>query len=148
MKDKYLRAVADFRNLQERTKREINSARDFAISRFARDLLESIDNLDRALDTVPKDKVGKDDSNKDLSNLYGGLKMTESILMQTLKKHGLERFDPSEEAERFNPNLHEATFMTKMEDKEDGTVFMTQQKGFLLNGRVVRAAKVGVVKNS
>lgn len=126
----------------------MNSARDFAISRFAKDLLESVDNLDRALDTVPKDKLGKEDSNTDLANLYDGLKMTETILMQTLKKHGLERFDPSEQAERFDPNLHEATFMTKMEGKEDGTVFMTQQKGFLLNGRVVRAAKVGVVKNS
>lgn len=148
LKDKYLRSVADFRNLQDRTKREVTSARDFAISRFAKDLLESVDNLDRALDTVPKDKLEKEDSNKDLANLYDGLKMTEKILMQTLKKHGLERFDPSAQAERFDPNLHEATFMTKMDDKEDGTVFMTQQKGFLLNGRVVRAAKVGVVKNS
>ena len=64
--------------------------------------------------------------------------MTESILMQTLKKHGLERFDPSAEEEMFNPNLHEATFQTKVEGKEDGRVFMTQQKGFLLNGRVIR----------
>ena len=74
--------------------------------------------------------------------------MTETILMQTLKKHGLERFDPSENREKFNPNMHEATFQTKVEGKEDGDVFMTQQKGFVLNGRVVRAAKVGVVKNS
>jgi len=58
--------------------------------------------------------------------------------MQTLKKHGLERFDPSENGEQFNPNLHEATFQTKVEGKENGSVFMTQQKGFLLNGRVVR----------
>lgn len=58
--------------------------------------------------------------------------------MQTLKRHGLERFDPSEKGEAFNPNLHEATFQTKVEGKEDGSVFMTQQKGFLLNGRVVR----------
>ncbi len=80
--------------------------------------------------------------------LYDGLKMTESILLQTLKKNGLERFDPSEQQERFNPNLHEATFQTAVEGKEDGTVFLTQQKGFSLNGRVIRAAKVGVVKNS
>ena len=58
--------------------------------------------------------------------------------MQTLKKHGLERFDPSDKGEKFDPNLHEATFQTKVDGKEDGTVFMTQQKGFLLNGRVVR----------
>lgn len=61
--------------------------------------------------------------------------------MGTLKKHGLERFDPSEgEGESFNPNLHEATFQTKVEGKEDGQVFMTQQKGFLLNGRVLRVS--------
>ena len=71
--------------------------------------------------------------------------MTERILMQTLKKHGLERFDPSEKGERFDPNLHEATFMTKVEGKEDGTVFMTQQKGFVLNGRVIRVGGVLVV---
>ncbi len=64
--------------------------------------------------------------------------MTDTILMQTLKKHGLERFDPSAEGEMFNPNLHEATFQTKVDGKENGSVFMTQQKGFLLNGRVVR----------
>ncbi|KAM0806308.1 GrpE-domain-containing protein [Usnea florida] len=147
LKDKYLRSVADFRNLQERTKRDIQSARDFAISRFAQDLVESVDNLDRALSTVPSESK-QADSSKELANLYDGLKMTNTILLQTLKKHGLERFDPSENGEQFNPNLHEATFQTPVEGKDDGSVFMTQQKGFILNGRVIRAAKVGVVKNS
>jgi molecular chaperone GrpE len=72
--------------------------------------------------------------------------MTETILMQTLKKHGLERFSP--EGEKFNPNEHEATFMSPQAGKEDNTVFHVQQKGFKLNGRVLRAAKVGVVKNA
>ncbi|MCJ1259406.1 Mitochondrial matrix cochaperone [Lignoscripta atroalba] len=148
LKDKYLRSVADFRNLQDRTKRDIQSARDFAITRFAKDLVDSVDNLDRALSTVPPEKLSQDDANKDLLSLYEGLKMTDGILMQTLQKHGLERFDPSEKGEKFNPNLHEATFQTPVEGKEDGTVFHTQQKGFILNGRVVRAAKVGVVKNA
>ncbi|KAF6221369.1 hypothetical protein HO133_002224 [Letharia lupina] len=147
LKDKYLRSVADFRNLQERTKRDVQSARDFAISRFAQDLVESVDNLDRALGTVPSEKLGQAESNKELVHLYDGLRMTETILMQTLKKHGLERFDPSENGEQFDPNLHEATFQTPVEGKDNGSVFMTQQKGFMLNGRVIRAAKVGVVKN-
>jgi len=145
-KDKYLRSVADFRNLQERTKREVQAAKDFALQRFARDLVESVDNLDRALTTVPAESLNPD--NKDLVTLHDGLKMTDSILMSTLKKHGLERFDPSAEGLRFDPNMHEAVFQTPQPDKEDGTVFHTQQKGFLLNGRVLRAAKVGVVKNS
>ena len=74
--------------------------------------------------------------------------MTDNIFMSTLKKHGLERFDPSEKSEKFDPNVHEAVFQTPMPDKEDGVCFHTQQKGFFLNGRVLRAAKVGVVKNA
>lgn len=146
LKDKYLRSVADFRNLQERTRREIQAAKDFALQHFARDLVESVDNLDRALGTVPAEKLSSD-ANPDLVTLHDGLKMTENILMQTLKKHGLERFDPSVEGLRFDPNVHEAVFQTPQSGKEDGTVFHTQQKGFMLNGRVLRAAKVGVVKN-
>lgn len=138
--DKYLRSVADFRNLQERTKREVASARDFAISRFAKDLIDSVDNLDRALATVPVDALTASDANKDLVSLHSGLKMTETILMNTLKKHGLERFDPAVEGEKFDPNKHEATFQTPQPDKEDGTVFYTQQKGFALNGRVLRVS--------
>ncbi|MCJ1315571.1 Mitochondrial matrix cochaperone [Xylographa vitiligo] len=147
LKDKYLRSVAEFRNLQDRTKRDITAARDFAITRFAKDLVDSVDNLDRALETVPPEKL-TDAGDQDLKSLYDGLKMTERILMQTLSKHGLERFDPGANGDRFDPNVHEATFMTKVEGKEDGTVFLTQQKGFSLNGRVIRAAKVGVVKNA
>ena len=64
--------------------------------------------------------------------------------MSTLKKHGLERFDPSIEGEKFDPNLHDAAFMTKVEGRPDGSVFETIQKGFLLNGRVVRVSFVVV----
>ena len=145
LQDRYLRSVADFRNLQDRTKRDVDSTRSFAIFRFASDLIESVDNLDRALKTVPAEKIGQPDSNKELTNLYEGLKMTDSILMQTLKKHGLERFDPSVEEEMFNPNLHEAIFQTKVEGKENGRVFMTQQTGFLLNGRVVRVSSLVLI---
>jgi molecular chaperone GrpE len=139
--------VAEFRNLQERTKRDMQTARDFGIQKFAKDLVDSVDNLDRALAMVPAEKLSAADASKDLVALYDGLRMTESILMSTLKKHGLERFDPSVASEKFDPNEHEATFMTPMEGKENNTVFHTQQKGFKLNGRVLRAAKVGVVKN-
>jgi molecular chaperone GrpE len=130
----------------------MKAARDFAIQRFAQDLVESVDNFDRALSMVPEEKLKtpaegqeKTEHQQDLVNLYEGLKMTETILLQTLKKHGLERFDPNGLV--FNPNEHEATFMTPMPDKEHNTVFHVQQKGFKLNGRVLRPAKVGVVKN-
>lgn len=148
--------MADFRNLQERARREQQAARDFAIQRFAKDLIESVDNLDLALSNVPADKVeapksqdpNAADPYKELRELHGGLQMTATVFLNTLKKHGLERFDPSENADKFDPNLHEATFQAPQEGKEDGTVFHTVQKGFLLNGRVLRAPKVGVVKNA
>jgi molecular chaperone GrpE len=146
LQDKYLRSVADFRNLQERTARETKAAKDFAIQRFARDLVESVDNLDRALSTVAPEKLQGE--NSDLSAFHEGVKMTDSILINTLKKHGLERFDPSETTEKFDPNVHEAVFQAPQPDKEDGVVFFTQQKGFKLNGRILRPAKVGVVKNA
>lgn len=142
----------------------MDSARQFAIQRFAADLLESIDNLDRALTAVPDAALGKSDAaaptestgegsssipDKDLVALHSGLRMTEEILLNTLKKHGLERFDPTEGTGRkFDPNTDEATFFTKVDGKEDGDVFFVQSKGFKLNGRVIRAAKVGVVKNA
>lgn len=145
----------------------MDSARQFAIQRFATDLLDSIDNLDRALQTVPEASL-KETSNsatesnsnssvegsasthaKDLRALHSGLKMTEEILLNTLRKHGIERFDPAErEGKKFDPNLDEATFFMKVEGQGEGEVFHTQSKGFTLNGRVIRAAKVGVVKNS
>ncbi|KAF2717781.1 GrpE-domain-containing protein [Polychaeton citri CBS 116435] len=145
--DRLKRSVAEYRNLQEQTKREVQAARDFALQRFAKDLIDSVDNLDRALQNVPEEGL-KEGANSELLNLYNGLKMTDDILMSTLKKHGLERFDPSLEGDKFDPNRHEATFQTPMPDKQDGTVFFTQQKGFVYNGRTLRAAKVGVVKNS
>ncbi|KAI1923943.1 GrpE, mitochondrial [Ophidiomyces ophidiicola] len=151
LKDRYLRSVADFRNLQERTRRDVDAARSFAIQRFGADLIESIDNFERALEAVPSDKLSNGE-NKELTDLYDGLKMTETVIMNTLKKHGLERFDPSELVEnkpqKFNPKLHEATFMAPAPGKEDGDILHVQTKGFMLNGRVLRAAKVGVVKNA
>ncbi|KAI1266154.1 GrpE-domain-containing protein [Xylariaceae sp. FL1019] len=150
-KDKYMRALAEFRNdfeqLQKRTEREKKAARDFAIQPFAKDLVDSVDNLDRALIMGSESLQPAEGAevNSDLKNFYEGVKMTETNMMSTLKKHGLERFDP--EGEKFNPNEHEATFMTAVPDKEDNTVFFVQQKGFKLNGRIVRAAKVGVVNN-
>lgn len=119
----------------------MDQAKQFAISRFARDLIESVDNLDRALSTVTPRATPEDSAiGKELRSLHEGLKMTEGILMSTLKKHGLERFDPSEAREKFDPNLHDAAFMAPQPDKEDGSVFETIQKGFLLNGRIVRVS--------
>jgi molecular chaperone GrpE len=161
--------VADYRNLQDRTTREAKATREYALQGFIKDLLMSIDNLEHALLSVPPEKLkapgeaSASQVHQDLVNLHKGLQLTETVLMDTLKKHGVTRVDPASEGHAFDPNLHEAVFHAPMEGKEDGSVFHTQQRGFLLNGRVIRvsrlssecssitdvikAAQVGVVKN-
>jgi len=145
-KSKFTSTVADFRNLQDRTEREKRAAKDFAIQGFAKDLVDSVDNFDRALSAVPEEARTDADKYKELVDLYNGLKMTEEILLSTLKKHGLEKIDPT--GEPFDPNRHEAVYQLAVPDKEPNTVFHVQQTGFSLNGRTIRAAKVGVVSAS
>lgn len=143
-KDQLMRSIADFRNLQETTKREVSKARDFALQKFAKDLLDSVDNFDRALSVVDADKRSDSENHKDLVDLYEGIKMTQNVFEKTLERHGLKKIHP--EGEKFDPNLHEATFEAPQAGKEAGTVFYVQQSGFSYNERVIRAAKVGVVK--
>lgn len=141
MKDNYIRSVADFRNLQETTKREIQKAKDYALQKFAKDLIESIDNFGHALSAVKEDSVK---ANDEIKQLYNGVKLTRDVFEKTLTKHGMSKIDPIDE--EFDPNKHEATFQAPHEEKEPGTVFFVQQPGYELNGRVLRAAKVGIVK--
>lgn len=156
--------------MQDRTKREVQAARDYAIQRFATDLLESLDNFDRALGQVSPEKLEQshsaaskmtpgpsssappqsssplpssetsEESHKDLLNLHSGLQMTQRVLMQTLRRHGLVSYDPTAEGASFDPNKHEAMFQAPQNDKVDGSVFHTQQKGYMLNGRVLRVS--------
>lgn len=142
MKNHYARAIADFRNLQELTKKEIQKAKDFALQKFAKDLLESLDNFGLALNSVKEESL----ANAEVKNLYDGVSMTRTVFEKTLSRHGIEKIDPL--GETFDPNLHEATFELAQPDKEPGTVFHVQQPGYTLNSRVLRPAKVGLVKDT
>lgn len=141
LKDAYVRSKADFINLQETTKREIQKARDFALQKFAKDLIESIDNFGHALGAVKEDSIK---TNDEIKLLYDGVKLTRDVFEKTLHRHGLAKIDPIDE--EFDPNRHEATFQAPHEEKKPGTVFYVQQPGYELNGRVLRPAKVGIVK--
>lgn len=141
MKNHYARAIADFRNLQQTTKQEIQKAKDFALQKFAKDLLESADNFSLALGSIKSDSIKE---NPELDNLIKGVTMTQNIFEKTLNKHGINKIDPI--GEPFDPNQHEAVFEIAHPEKEAGTVFHVQQTGYTLNSRVLRPAKVGLVK--
>ncbi|KAI9323719.1 GrpE nucleotide exchange factor [Dichotomocladium elegans] len=158
LQDAYIRCLADQENLRERTRKEIAAAHEFAIQKFAKDLLDTVDILNMALTAVPNDLRTKEaaiaselakDSAKladHISNLYTGVSMTETELVKTLKRHGVEQDNP--EGHVFNPNKHQALFQTPMPDKEAGTIFVVQKMGYTLKGRVLRPAQVGVVADT
>lgn len=141
LKDRYMRAVADFRNLQGTSKREMQKAKDFALQKFSKDLIETIDNFDHAVRAVDVKGLEKD---SDLAKFYEGVQMTQNIFEKTLEKYGLKKIDPVDQ--EFDPNRHEAVFQVYVDGKEPGTVISVQQPGYELNGRVLRAPKVGVAK--
>ncbi|CAG8641206.1 6325_t:CDS:2, partial [Ambispora leptoticha] len=134
----YLRVLADQENLRQRTRREIEHTAQFAIQKFARDLLNTADILNLALNSVPKEALeNAEKENPHLHNLYTGVKMTEQDLLKTLKNYGVEQINPL--GEKFDPNVHEAMFQSPVEGKEEGTIFTVQKIGYKLNGRVIRS---------
>jgi len=158
---------ADFLNLQRNAAREKEQQRDFAITRFASDLLETADVLAIALKSVPPDVVSSrsssttsttpqssTDSSKSpsktpeayLNELYTGVEMTHRLLQQTLFKYNVKPFDPT--GDKFDPNRHEALYQAPIPGKEPGTVLECQKIGYTIKDRILRAAQVGVVQDT
>jgi molecular chaperone GrpE len=148
LKNQLLRSLADQENTRRIAKRDVESAKQFAIKSFAKSLLETSDNLERALDAVPQDLLLPSSSTVDLHGvlvtLYEGIRMTEEGLNKALESNGLERFGTVGDV--FDPNLHEALFEYPDPTKEPGTLGQVMKPGFLLNKRVLRPAEVGVIK--
>ncbi|CAH1757398.1 2883_t:CDS:2 [Entrophospora sp. SA101] len=143
LKDSYLRCLAEMENLRVRTRREIDQKSDFAIQKFATDVLNTLDNLRLALNSVPPE-LRTNTENSALVSLYSGLSLTESELFATLKRYGIEEINPI--GEKFDPNIHEAVYQEVVPGKEVGTVSNVQKVGYILKGRIIRPSQVFVVK--
>ncbi|KAF8163307.1 GrpE-domain-containing protein [Crassisporium funariophilum] len=162
---------ADFLNLQRNAAREKEQTRDFAITRFASDLLETVDVLSIALKSVPQaaltpstsippapsesdspdaptlahNPLGKNHETY-LQELHTGVEMTHRLLVQTLFKYHVKPFDPT--GDQFDPNFHEALYQAPIPGKEPGTVIDCQKVGYKIKERVLRAAQVGVAQDT
>ncbi|KAF9573523.1 Mitochondrial matrix cochaperone [Mortierella alpina] len=145
-KDRLLRTLADMENLRTRTAKEVANSKDYSIQKFAKDLLDTADILTLAIKNVPQEEIAESSANTHLKNLHTGVSMTRDELLKTLKRYGVESFDPMNE--KFDPNLHQANFQVPMPGKEPGTVFDVQKIGFMIKGRVLRPAQVGVVQST
>ncbi|MCB2056200.1 MAG: nucleotide exchange factor GrpE [Geminicoccaceae bacterium] len=142
LKDQSLRLMADIENLRKRHARELDEARKFAASAFARDLLDPIDNFARALAAVPADARGRDPA---LDSLMTGVEMTERSILAAFERHRLQRIVP-ERGDRFDPNRHQAMFEVPTAELPAGHVAEIMQPGYVLADRLLRPAMVGVAK--
>ena len=137
-RDAGLRAQADAQNVKRRAEQDVEKARKFALERFASDLLPVVDNLERALESA----AGDEEAVKPIAE---GVELTLKSFLDALAKYNVEVVDPA--GEPFDPNLHQAMSMVENPEVEPNTVVAVMQKGYTLNGRLVRPAMVMVSKN-
>ena len=140
--DAALRAQADAQNVMRRAEQDVEKARKFALERFCNELLPVVDNLERALEATVGDAV---DDNEIVKPIAEGVALTLKSFLDALKKFNIEAVEP--EGEPFDPQLHQAMSLVENPDVEPNTVIAVMQKGYTLNGRLVRPAMVMVSKS-
>ncbi len=131
--DRYLRAVAETENVRKRAIRDVENARKYALETFGRDVLAVKDSLEMGIQAADK---------ADAETLLAGKEATLKLLSTTLERFAIEELDP--EGEPFDPEFHEAITMQPSDDAEPGSVLTVIQKGYSLNGRLLRPAMVVV----
>ncbi|EKO3980003.1 nucleotide exchange factor GrpE [Vibrio fluvialis] len=135
--DAVLRARAEVENMRRRSEQEIDKARKYALSRFVEELLPVLDNLERAIQAA-------DGENEIVKPILEGVELTHKTFVDAVAKFGLREINP--EGEAFNPEFHQAMSIQESPDHQSNTVMFVMQKGYELNGRVVRPAMVMVAK--
>ena len=141
LKDQLMRTLADGENLRKRTLKDVEHSKKYSHISFVKDLVSSVDNLQRALEAVPEDKSSLPEP---IKNLIIGLEIVEKEIISTLEKHNVKQIDPL--GEKFDYNFHQAMFEVPTNDDEPGTVVQVSQKGYILHDRLVRPAMVGISK--
>lgn len=132
---KLLHKEADLQNMQKRAATQVDNAKKFALEKFAAELLQVADSLDQGLTVV-------DQQQSSVESVLEGLSLTRKVLLDVMEKEGIELLNP--EGEPFNPTFHEAISMQSTSDVAPNTVMAVVQKGYLLNGRLLRPARVVV----
>lgn len=140
MRDKWLRAEADNANLRARAKREAEDARLYAVQKFARDVVETAENLRRGLDSLPP---AAEDEAELLAKLRGGFEGVERGFVTMLERHGVQKLDAQGQA--FDPEFHQAMAeQPAPEGVEPGTVIQAWTPAWTLHGRLLKPAMVVV----
>jgi len=137
VRDAQVRAQAEIENIRRRTEIDIEKAHKFALEKFANELLPVIDSLERALEVANKD-------NPELASMVEGIELTLKSLLDAVRKFGVEVVGDTHVP--FNPDVHQAMSMIESADVAPNHVIMVMQRGYTLNGRLLRPAMVAVSK--
>jgi len=141
MKDRWVRAEAETANVRARTRREVDETRQYAVQKFAADVVEAAENLRRGLDAVP---VAAGDEPEIVTRLRDGFAGVERSFLTLLERNGIKREDPT--GQKFDPNLHQAMAEQESAAHPPGTVMHAWTQGWTLHGRLLRPAMVVVAK--
>jgi molecular chaperone GrpE len=141
LQDKLLRALAEAQNVRRRAQQDVERERKFGIERFAKDVLSVADNLGRALSVLPDDTDAIDPA---LRNVIVGVQATERELQSVLERHGIKRVESL--GRPFNAEFHQAMMEVEDPTVPAGTVVQELAPGYLIAGRLLRAAMVAVSK--
>lgn len=133
-----LRAQAEMQNVRRRAERDVENAHKYALDKFSADLLPIVDSLERALDAA-----GQID-NEVVKGMKDGVELTLRMFVDTLAKHGVQQVNPV--GQPFNPEFHQAMSMVPNAELAPNSVLAVMQRGYTLNGRLVRPAMVVVTK--
>jgi molecular chaperone GrpE len=141
MKDRWVRAEAETANVRARTRREVDETRQYAVQKFAADVVEAAENLRRGLDAVP---AAAEEEPEIVTRLRDGFAGVERSFLTLLERNGIKREDPT--GQKFDPNLHQAMAEQESAAHPPGTVMHAWTQGWTLHGRLLRPAMVVVAK--
>ncbi len=142
LKDRLLRALAEVENVRRRSEREKQDASQYAITRFARDMLGIADNFGRALSACPP--ALREAADPQVKAVIDGVDATERQLLATLERYGVKQIDTS--SGKFDPNLHQAIAEVPAQGKPPGSIVDVVQSGFMIGDRLLRPAMVTVAR--
>jgi len=143
MRDRWMRSEAENANIRARTKREVDETRQYAVQKFAGDVVEAAENLRRGLDSLPPPS---DDESDIVRRLREGFAGTERSFVALLERNGIKRQDPV--GAMFDPNLHQAMGEEPSDEHPGGTILKAWTSAWTLNGRLIRPAMVIVAKSN
>ena len=142
LKDRLLRVLAEQENFRRRIERERDEAIRFAATQLVKDLLQTADNLSRALESMPAERSAQDQL---MQTLLAGVAASERALQDAFARHGITRLQPAL-GERFDPDRHQAMFEVEADDREPGTIAQIVLPGYAYHERLLRPAFVAIAK--